>query len=341
MVWETMVPFTAMVLTEGMTIALTITVNSAMQNGMNQFVFVAYSNALSSLILLPYSYFFHKHSKFCNMREMLSVKLLIRFFLLGFTGKTKLDLRKTSGKIRIVGSLVTFTGAAVVATYKGPSILEEALMNPAGMHQLQAAAHPLFVFVSSSSSSQKQWLLGCLLLATATFFLALWSILQVSTFKKLPDMMTIVTWYVIFGTIQTVLIDVLANRHLAAWKLSFNLELLIIIFTAVFGTFVRSRVQAWCMRTKGAVYVSLFKPFGIFWACAISLSFFGNTLHIGSVTGAAVSGIGYYTMLWGSVKEEEEKKKTEESDKLGEFVKDDDDGDQLKAPLLSKVEDQV
>lgn len=57
--WE-VIPFMTMFLIEGCTIALTITAKSAMGLGMSQFVFVAYSNALSSVLLLAYSLIYHR-----------------------------------------------------------------------------------------------------------------------------------------------------------------------------------------------------------------------------------------------------------------------------------------
>lgn len=52
--------FVVMVIMEGCTIGLTILAKTAMSNGMSPFVFVLYTNALASLILLPYSFFFHR-----------------------------------------------------------------------------------------------------------------------------------------------------------------------------------------------------------------------------------------------------------------------------------------
>lgn len=57
--WE-VIPFSVMVLMEGCTVGLTIMTKTVMAKGMSQFVFVVYSNALSSIILLPYSLIFRR-----------------------------------------------------------------------------------------------------------------------------------------------------------------------------------------------------------------------------------------------------------------------------------------
>lgn len=58
------VPFVVMVIMEGCTIALTIWAKTVMtDHGMSPFVFVVYTNSLTSLILLPYSLIFHRHTR--------------------------------------------------------------------------------------------------------------------------------------------------------------------------------------------------------------------------------------------------------------------------------------
>lgn len=60
------VPFVLMVIMEGCTIGLTIWAKTVMSDyGMSPFVFVVYTNALASLILLPYSFLFH-----CDTRSI-------------------------------------------------------------------------------------------------------------------------------------------------------------------------------------------------------------------------------------------------------------------------------
>ncbi|GMH01633.1 hypothetical protein Nepgr_003472 [Nepenthes gracilis] len=317
--WEAAVPFTLMVLMEGCTSALTITTNSAMEDGMNQFVFVAYSNALSSFILLPYSFLFH----WDRIRQLLNLELLTRFFFLGLIG--------------VIGTLISIVGAVVITVYKGPSILEASSTTSLDHRYLQlfhgVRPPPLLMLISETVDDDRlHWVIGSILLVAATLLLAVWGIIQVSTINKFPDLMLIVACYIVFGTLQTAIVDLIAERDLTAWKLQMNLELAIIVSTAIFGTLVRSRVQAWCMSMKGPMYVSMFKPFGIFWSCVINLSFFGGSLHYGSALGAAIVGMGYYTVLWGVRRDDEEKRNHRSGPS---------DSPDLKIPLLHDGDDVV
>ncbi|KAH9612766.1 hypothetical protein KSS87_005674 [Heliosperma pusillum] len=362
MLWEdklcAMVPFVMMFIMEGCTIALTITAKSAMNAGMNQFVFVAYSNALSSLLLLSYSLMFHRDS----LKKIFNLKLLSRFFLLGLTGitiaqnlaftglsdsspivvcamglllpsfqfflspilrKTRLNISSRSTRMKVIGVVISLLGAVMVATYLGPSILHGPLFRP----QILRGPRSFLVFISATN----EWMIGTSMLAAATFSVAVWSIIQVSTFSKFPDMMVIVTCYTIFGTLQTVFVDRIANGDLTSWKLKLDLELLIIVLTALFGTLIRSRVQAWCMSLNGPMYVAMFKPLGLFWACLIGLSFFGSGLHYGSVIGTCIVAIGYLTVLRGV---------QEEAQKIQQHSIQTQPSHDLKAPLLPQQADE-
>lgn len=63
-----MLPFLVMVVMEGCTIALTIWAKTAMTDyDMSPFVFVVYTQALSSIILLLYSFIFHCRYRFWSL----------------------------------------------------------------------------------------------------------------------------------------------------------------------------------------------------------------------------------------------------------------------------------
>lgn len=70
-----------------------------------------------------------------------------------------LNLRRSSDVSKSVGTLASIAGASIVTFYKGPPIMNKAVL--------------LF-------SSQQNWILGAALLAAAAFSTAAWSIVQVS-----------------------------------------------------------------------------------------------------------------------------------------------------------------
>ncbi|PNX79700.1 auxin-induced protein 5ng4-like, partial [Trifolium pratense] len=75
---------------------------------------------------------------------------------------------------------------------------------------------------------------------------------------------------------------------------------------AIFGKFLGCAIYAWAIHLKGPVYVTLFKPLSIVIAVVMGILFLGDTLHVGSIIGATIISIGFYTVMWGKATEEKE-----------------------------------
>ncbi|KAI3452765.1 hypothetical protein Pfo_009428 [Paulownia fortunei] len=328
------VPCAAMVLVEGCIIGLTIMASTAMARGMSPFVFVVYTNALGSIILLPYSFLYDRDR---SEEPLLTLPFLLRVFFLGLIGvtiaqnlaflglsysspivacgmanqipalsfilgiilrTTRFDWSSSGSRARLIGTFISFMGAISLTLFKGPTIRNHSSPSLAS----QAAAPPrLLVF----TSTHENWALGCILFAASSLTLAIWNVVQVGTVKICPQIMKIVSFYSLFGTIQSAALAVFLERDPSAWRLELNFELLVIILTAIFSSLIRSSVQIWCTRLKGLYFVPIFKPFGIPYASTFGCLLFADTFHYGSMMGAFVCGVGYYTVLWGQIKDEE------------------------------------
>ncbi|KAB1200309.1 hypothetical protein CJ030_MR0G007659 [Morella rubra] len=272
--WEA-VPFTVMVAMEACTIGLTILAKTAITNGMSPFVFVVYTNAIATILLLPYSFMFH-----CSDRT------------------TILDWRTSSLQAKVIGTLISIMGATMVELYRGPVILPSSVSS----YFLQLKQQS-FIF----SSTTEHWILGGILLAVSSLSVSVWNIIQLGTVTQYPELqvMKAVSFCSFLGTVQCALVSSVLERDLSAWKLKLNMELLLIVSTGVFGGLIRASVHLWCTQSKGPFYVPMFKPFGILFATIFGLSFFTNSLHYGSVIGAIIVGIGYYAVMWAQVREDE------------------------------------
>ncbi|KAG6405670.1 hypothetical protein SASPL_133262 [Salvia splendens] len=76
-------PYLGMVLASTAQVGLIIISKSALASGMTNYTFVAYSNALAALILLPLSLLVHRSSN----RPPLTFLILCGFFSLGVLGQ--------------------------------------------------------------------------------------------------------------------------------------------------------------------------------------------------------------------------------------------------------------
>ncbi|CAN7053131.1 unnamed protein product [Brassica rapa subsp. trilocularis] len=363
------VPFVAMVIMEACTIALTIMAKTALTGGMSPFVFVVYTNALGSILLLPFSFFFHRKDR--TKESIFSWPLFVRVFFLGFTGiflfqnlafvglsfsspivvcamgllipsfsfllnlilgRSKLDWRNTSTRARVMGTIISLSGAFTEELYKGPFIRPASSASPT---RLLKSIPKLLVYYNIPDN----WFLGCIFLAAAVFSVSLFNVIQqTGTVKKYPHVMKVASFYSIVGTIQCLIFSLFMERDLSAWKIEPNYDLCLIIATGIFGSVIRTSVQVKCTQMKGPYYVPLFKPFGIFWATLFGTSFFVNSLHYGSVLGAVIGGVGYYTVSWGQLRETEEKQNSKEERKPIKTIHHHED-DEYKIPLLINQEE--
>ncbi|KAJ6294024.1 hypothetical protein OIU76_022159 [Salix suchowensis] len=266
-------PFAAMVMVECLDVGLTTLSKAAMSKGMSRFVFVVYSNALATLILLP-CVIFHRAK-----RPPVTFSLLCKFFLLSLVGITlmqncvfagvsyssptlasamgqlipaftfllavifrmeKLDWRCSRNWIKIMGTLLSISGALIITLYKGP-------------------AEALF-------------------LVTADLCVSISTTFQAAVLKECPSEMVMVFFFCFFGTIQTSIVSLIAERNPSSWKLRPDIELISIIYSAVVGGAVTFGVVAWCIHKKGPFFVAMFKPVGIAAAAFLGVSFLGDTL---------------------------------------------------------------
>ncbi|KAG6577611.1 WAT1-related protein, partial [Cucurbita argyrosperma subsp. sororia] len=182
------VPFLAMVSLEGCTIALTIMAKTAITYGMTTFVFVVYTNAVASIVLLPYSFIFHYNERICVSQNLAFLGLsysspivvcamglmlpAISFLLSIILGRTKINWKSPSFITKVVGTMISVIGATSEELYIGPAVRQ----HPSSSSHLQFK-HKLLVFTSTTD----RWIMGGLLLAAASLCVSIWNILQVHT----------------------------------------------------------------------------------------------------------------------------------------------------------------
>uniref|UniRef100_A0A6N2LGE3 WAT1-related protein n=1 Tax=Salix viminalis TaxID=40686 RepID=A0A6N2LGE3_SALVM len=318
-------PFAAMVMVECLDVGLTTLSKAAMSKGMSRFVFVVYSNALATLILLP-CLIFHRAK-----RPPVTFSLLWKFFLLSLVGITlmqncvfagvsyssptlasamgqlipaftfllavifrmeKLDWRCSRNWIKIMGTLLSISGALIITLYKGPAV--GAIATPSNL-----------VPTPSIMATTNTWVIGGLFLVTADLCISISTTFQAAVLKECPSEMVMVFFFCFFGTIQTSIVSLIAERNTSAWKLRPDIELISIIYSAVVGGAVTFGVVAWCIHKKGPFFVAMFKPVGIAAAAFLGVSFLGDTLHVGCIVGAIIIVAGFYGVIWAQSKENE------------------------------------
>ncbi|XP_043812820.1 WAT1-related protein At3g28050 isoform X2 [Manihot esculenta] len=261
-------PFVGMVMAECAQVGLIVVSKAAMSKGMSSFIFVCYSNALASLILLPSSLLLHR-----SQRPPLTFSIICGFFLLG-----------------LFGCLAQFFGYAGI-NLSSPT-LGTAMLNlvPGFTFMLAVALRMEKVDWRTSRTLAKA--MGTIVSIGGAFILTYYRgppvLMTLSSLNASPQRFMQLSNWVIGGSLLAV--DcVMAS----AW----------IIIQGVFGSAFQVGITTWCLRQTGPVFVSMFKPLGIVIAAVAGVIFLGDTLYLGSIVGAIVIVTGFYLVMWGKAKE--------------------------------------
>ncbi|KAL7609215.1 hypothetical protein Lser_V15G13158 [Lactuca serriola] len=324
---DEVLPFVAMLLITCLDMSVLTIVKAAMNGGMNSFVYIVYHDALGTLILFP---FFIIHTLRNVGRPPLTFRILFRFFVLGLLGlclfqvlvyigigyssptmasaianltpgntfliavafgMEKIDIKSSSSRAKLFGTIVAITGAMVFTFYKGPEIF-----NMISSSDYSPNHRLLF-------SQASDWIFGGLILVIGGIVGSIWNVLQSSTSREYPDQVTIIFFFCLFGTIQCVVLSLFLVKNPTDWVLPPGIAIFAVVFGGVFSTAFRSSAVIWCLKKKGPVFVAMFNPLSIVIASTMGVIFLGDSLHLGSAIGAVIVAGGFYTVMWGQAKQ--------------------------------------
>ncbi|KAI7746996.1 hypothetical protein M8C21_011751 [Ambrosia artemisiifolia] len=338
--------YVGMVAAQTAQVLLMIVSKSAIADGMSNYSFVFYSNALASLVLLPLSLIFHRSVN----RPSLSLIVVGGFIVIGLLGfmaqitgytgisyssatlaTTLLNLipgftfilaiicrmeiiqfGSSATQAKFIGTVVSVAGAIMVTLYKGPPILSSPLKSE---------------ILKNLTAQPSNWVLGGIFLAIDAVFASMYIIAQAFVLKKYPAEMIVMNAYCVVCTILSGLTSLVVEDDLSSYSLQPKKRLLSILYSGIFGSAFQVTVQAWCVRRKGPFFVAMFHPVGIVISTFIGVIFLGDGFYLGSLMGSIIVVIGFYSVMWGKAKEQ----------KIVAVSKTEDE----HAPLLQDVEEQM
>ncbi|KAI9121477.1 hypothetical protein K1719_008510 [Acacia pycnantha] len=295
--YKDLIPFAALVTMECNNVGLNTLFKAATLKGMSYHVFVVYAYGVAAIVLLPLSFFSRRSRELPPLNFSIFSRILLLGFIgcssqiMGYTGISyssptlssaisnlvpaftfllaiifrmeTIALKCTSCQAKILGTIVSISGAFVVTLYQGPPIIIA--------HAPSFSHHQPLNFLKSVDRS---WAIGGLLLTAEYILVPLWYIVQVQIMRAYPDELTVVFFYNLCG---------------------------------IFGSFLNNAIHTWALHIKGPLYVAMFKPLSIAIAVAMGVIFLGDALYLGSLIGATIISIGFYTVMWGKSTEEVDK----------------------------------
>ncbi|KAG5527302.1 hypothetical protein RHGRI_028260 [Rhododendron griersonianum] len=303
------VPFWAIIAMNFTTVGLHTLFKAATNHGMSYHVFIVYAYGVAALVLLPSPFFSLRSTVLPPLNFSLSCKIL----LLGLIGMEKLAIRSSSSQAKIIGTVVSISGALVVTLYKGPPIIST-LPASISLHRPLGSPH-------------SDWVIGSLFLTVEFMLVPMWYIVQTQIMKEYPAELTVVFFYNLCVSVLAAIVGIFAEPNASAWRIKADIGLVSIICSGIFGSFLDNAVNTWVLKVKGPLYVAMFKPLSIVIAVVMGVLFLGDTLYLGSIVGAAIISVGFYTVMWGKAKED-----VDESGEIG----DPESASNPKVPLLQK-----
>ncbi|XP_024996626.1 WAT1-related protein At5g47470 [Cynara cardunculus var. scolymus] len=288
------------------------------------------SNFVTFLILSPLAIFFERKS----WPKRLSVKLLVQLVLISFAGVTlfqslmlkgvdltspsmatampnlapglifiiawafrleKVDISCTYSRVKIVGTFLCVLGAITMSlmqsTKKNPFSEDVFLHDP-----LSSRSEHFYIF-------NKDRIIGCFYLVAAVIVLSSDVVLQAITLVDMPAPISLSAITSLIGVILTATLEFIEKHAIPTpWPIWSLKQLICYALMAGMITGVCFSFNAWAMKKRGPVLVSMFNPIGTVIAVIISC-FLGQSIALGSLTGMFIMFTGLYFVLWAKGKE--------------------------------------
>ncbi|CAI0395459.1 unnamed protein product [Linum tenue] len=209
------------------------------------------------------------------------------------------NLRKIRSVAKVVGTVITVTGAMVMTLFKGPILR---FLTPS----LPSAAHSSHGSSSADDDghpADQHWIAGTLMLIGSCCGWSAFFILQSFTLKKYPAELSLTALICLLGTVEGSAVSLVMERDMSAWKIGFDSRLLAAAYSGIVCSGIAYYVQGVVIKERGPVFVTAFSPLCMIITAALGSVVLAEDIRLGSVIGAVIIVVGLYTVVWGKSKD--------------------------------------
>ncbi|GJN32231.1 hypothetical protein PR202_gb20722 [Eleusine coracana subsp. coracana] len=281
-----------------------VIIKAAFNQGFNTFVFVFYSQAAASLLLLPIAVVRGRNTFAIHMLNVAlrytsatvqsaisNSKPVVTFCLAFLLRMEVVKLRSSSGIAKVTGIVLCLAGVFMIAFFVGPPF------SPVNHHRAFHTGH-----ASSDVTGHVTWIKGTFLKLLGDMAWSLWIVFQSALLKEYPNKMLVTVSQSLFSTAQTFVMAAIAEREMSRWKLKLDITLIAVLYHGFVVTGVLNYLQVWCIEMKGPVFLAIWFPLCFIFTIFTS-SFLGEIIHLGSILGGILLIGGLYSLLWAKRKE--------------------------------------
>ncbi|KAF8676711.1 hypothetical protein HU200_046826 [Digitaria exilis] len=314
----------SMVLVQVFTMGALLLSKLALNVGMEPFVLLAYRNLIGAIIVAPFAFYFDRAMlRKVNLKVMcwLSVSALLGIVLamglhyyglratnaaysvnflnlipvVTFAMAVALRLERLSastwaGRMKMAGTAVCVGGTMVASLYKGP------LLHPWPTHLLHHHA-------AAAVPAHRNMALGTVYLCGSCVAYALWFIVQARVGRVFPCKYMATMLACVSGTLQALAIGAAVSRRAAAWRLTWDLQLLAVVYSGALNTGATFCLISWAIARRGPIYPSMFNSLALVGTMVMDSLLLGTDVSVGSLLGALLIVLGLYAFLWGKGRE--------------------------------------
>ncbi|TKY74287.1 WAT1-related protein [Spatholobus suberectus] len=283
-----------------------------LNRGMSRFVFIVYRNAMATIALAPFAFFieriitllitwliltrpvFNQSFTYLGMKytsasfasTIVNAVPSITFLLAVIVRLERLEFKEVRSQAKVIGTLVTFGGALLMAIYKGPAFDL--------FHSGSTTHHE-----NGSPSSHNHQTSGAIYILMGCVALSSFYILQSITVKRYPAELSLATLICLAGTAETTAVALVAERHSRAWAVGWDYRLYAPLFTGLVSSGIAYYVQGLVMKLRGPVFATAFNPLCMIVVAGLASLILGEQLHLGSIIGGIIIALGLYSVVWG------------------------------------------
>lgn len=140
------------------------------------------------------------------------------------------DMKSSSGRAKIVGTLVCVGGALMLTLYRGRPFFNTS------HSQAVISMHDHATKLSSANKTQN-WTIGLICLVLGTLLWSLWFLLQSKIGKRYPCQYSSTAIMCSFGSIQSAALSFVTSRSLSIWVLRGRTEVFTVLFAVSMTSF--------------------------------------------------------------------------------------------------------
>ncbi|KAG0471233.1 hypothetical protein HPP92_015779 [Vanilla planifolia] len=299
-------PYVVMVLLQSGFAGMHLVSTATVKDGMNHFVLAAYRNAVAAAVIAPFAFWLERPVLDQNF-YYLGVKLTsasftaaleninpaVTFLLALVLRVEKVNVQRRGGMAKMLGVLVTLSGALLMILYKGPL-----LHFPWASTQDQRSA------TAAVSEEEFMWVKGTLLILGCCFSWSIFLILQSNTLESYPANLTLTTWICFLGVVANSAASTFVYRgNTAAWVVGWDKRLFAPIYSGVVCSGLSYYILGMVMNEKGPVFAGAFSPLSMIITAILGSIILSEKITLGMLAGTIVLLAGLYSLLWGKSKD--------------------------------------